>query len=258
MNNDDVYKKGIKRAKKKTKFIRKMQVLLMSLILITSISIAFILVKKYYNNLNSITYENYDLYQYFSGAKVVYKGKATIRHDNKITDVVSEGKKVDAGDIPIYFQYSYNEVLLPTNMELIFPNLKNKNYKINYFSKIMYDINDDVENAFLVKNDKNIFLGQSFLFNGEDLYFFPYSTSVVIDGITYNLSPLSYIIVNYKNMIEIYDKTNDKYTIIDSHNDDVIATLGQYKINLSTDMIMYNDENRLLIKNVDKLSTYNG
>ena len=58
-------------------------------------------------------------------------------------------------------------------------------------------------------------------------------------------------------MIEIYDKKSDNYTIIDNHSKDVIATLGNYKINLSTDMIMYDNENRLLIKNIDKLSLYN-
>lgn len=258
MYNDNLYKKGIKKAKKKTNVHRKLQILLISLIIITSISLVTLLIKQYYGKLNSLTYENYELYQYFSGAKVVYKGKATIKHDNKITDIVSEGKTINTGDIPIYFQNTLNEALLPTDMELIFPNIKNKSYKINYFSKIMYDITDDVESSFLVKDDKRIFLNESFLYNGEDLYFFPYSTKVVIDGITYNLSPLSYIIVNYKNMIEIYDKVNDKYTIIDSHNNDVIATVGKYKINLSTDMIMYSDENRLLVKSIDKLSNYNG
>ena len=58
-------------------------------------------------------------------------------------------------------------------------------------------------------------------------------------------------------MIEMYDKLNDKYTIIDEHTDDVIATVGGFKVNLSTDMIMYEKENRLLIKKYDKFPIYN-
>lgn len=256
--NNNTYKLGIKKAKKKANMVKRVRILLISLLLVICVSLGVYLVKKYYSNLNSITYENFDLYQYFSGAKVVYKGKATIKHDNKITNIESEGKKVNIGDIPIYYENVDNEVLLPVNMELVIPNIKNKSYKVNYFSKIMYDYTDNQESAFLIENNKRLFLNESFLYNGEDLYFFPYSVKLTIDGKSYNLSALSYIIVNYKDMIEMYDKSTDSYTIIDSHNDDVIATLGQYKINLSTDMIMYNNENRLLVKSIDKLSNYNG
>jgi len=256
MNNDNKYKKGIVKAKKKVMKKKKIQVLIISLILILVVCIGVFCVKKYYDSLNKITYENYELYQYFSGVKVEYTGKATIKHDNEITSIESEGKKVNTDDIPIYFQLASNEVLFPQNMELIFPSVKNKSYKVNYFTKISYDYVDGQENAFLVNNDKKTYLNESFLYNGDNLYFFPYSTTVIIDGEKYNLTPLSYIIVNYKGMIEIYDKQNDKYTIIDSSNDDVIAYLGNYKINLSTDMIMYENENRLLIKNIDNLANY--
>lgn len=257
MNKEDLYKIGIIKAKRKSKVNKKNKILIVSLALIITITLSIIIITYYYSSLNSITYENYELYQYFSGARVVYTGKATIKHKDKITNIESEGKKVNAGDIPIYFQNITNECLLPENMELVFPSIKNKSYRVNYFSKITYDYTDNVERAFLSYNNKKTFLDKSFLYNGEDLYFFPYSVSVLIDGNSYLLSPLSYIIVNYKGMIEMYDKESNKYTIIDNHTNDVIATLDNYKINLSTDMIMYKDENRLLIKTIDKLSNYN-
>ena len=50
----------------------------------------------------------------------------------------------------------------------------------------------------------------------------------------------------------------DLYIIIDEHNNDVVADVGNFKVNLSTDMIMYADENRLLVKNVSKLPLYDG
>ena len=37
---------------------------------------------------------------------------------------------------------------------------------------------------------------------------------------------------------------------------DVIATIDSYKVNLSTDMILYEQSNKLLIKNVTNLKTY--
>jgi len=254
MIEEVVYNDDIEMPKKKRK---SNKVLIISLALIITITLAIIIIAKYYSSLNSITYEDYELYQYFSGAKIEYKGKATIKRNNEITNIESEGKKVNVGDIPIYFQNIDNECLLPETMELVFPSIKNKSYKVNYFSKIIYDNTNNEESSFLSYNNKNTYLDKSFLYNGEDLYFFPYFTKVIIDGIPYVLSPLSYIIVNYKGMIEMYDKGSDKYTIIDEYTDDVIATLDDYKINLSTDMIMYKDENRLLIKNIDKLSNYN-
>ena len=250
--NDEIEMPKMKKKKKKVN-----KVFIVSLILIITIILGIIIIAKYYTSLNSITYENYELYQYFSGLKVEYNGKATIKHNDSITNIESEGKKVNVGDIPIYFQNIDNECLLPETMELVFPSIKNKSYKVNYFSKIIYDNTDGEESSFLSYNNKKTFIDKSFLYNGDDLYFFPYSTKVLIDGKSYMLSPLSYIIVNYKGMIEMYDKENDKYTIIDEHNDDAIAYIDEYKIDLSTDMIMYKDENRLLIKNLDKLSNYN-
>lgn len=250
MNKDEVYKKRIRR-------LKKMKIMVVSFLLFISIITGFYVINRYYSSLNSITYEDYEIYQYFSGARVAYSGKATIKRNNEITSIESKEKKIDTGFIPIYFQKVDNECLLPETMELVFPSIKNKSYKVNYFTKIMYDYTGDIETSFLVYKDKRILLDNSFLYDGDNLYFFPYSTSILIDGKNYNLSPLSYIIVNYKDMIEMYDKQSDKYTIIDSHNNDVIATMDNYKINLSTDMIMYNNENRLLIKNIDKLSNYN-
>ena len=139
-------------------------------------------------------------------------------------------------------------------MYLIIPRIKTTSYKINHFSKIK--IEDDL--AYLNYKNKNIYLEQSFLYDGDNLYFFIYETKVNIDEKEYTLSPLSYIIVNYKSEIEIYDKKEDNYTIIDEHQRDVIAYLDNYKVNLSTDTLTYDSGDRLLIKSPDNLPLYEG
>ena len=67
------------------------------------------------------------------------------------------------------------------------------------------------------------------------------------------MSPLSYAIVDYHDEVQLYNKEKDKYEIIENCDFDIIATLGEHKINLSTDMI---DNNRLLIKSIDNLPLY--
>lgn len=125
-------------------------------------------------------------------------------------------------------------------------------YKLNKYSIIK----SDGSNAKVIVNDKEEQLTPAFMHDGVDLYVFPFETSVIIDGETYTLSLLSYIDVGYKDQVEIYDNLKDEYKMLDTHNNDIIATLDNVKINLDTDMINDFGETRLLIKKVDKLPLY--
>lgn len=255
--DENNYQEKIKNSANKLVLKKRRKVLIISLILILVTMCALFLIHKYIQSKNRISFDKYELYQYFSGIRYDYNGKVTIEKGKKITSIKSEKLNINAEQIPIYFQKIDNEMIFPSQMELIFPNIKNKNYRINYFSKIKFEIDQTNENVFLDYNGKEQFLNKCFFYDGEDLYFFPYSTTVNIEDISYELSPLSYIIVNYRGEIEMYDKAKDKYTIIEEHTKDVIASLDNYNINLSTDIIMYdNNDNRLLYKNIDKLKLY--
>ena len=84
----------------------------------------------------------------------------------------------------------------------------------------------------LMVDDEKVYLEKSILFDGENLYAFLYNTTVIIDGEEIELTPLSYITVNYQDEISYYDKKNDKYVIIPTHKDDVIAIIDGFKVNL--------------------------
>ncbi|MBR3209968.1 MAG: hypothetical protein IKF82_06880 [Bacilli bacterium] len=253
-NSDEIEKK----VKKQRRKLKRREVLLVSIIITISAVSVFLIIKNYYRKINNIRFDEYELYQYFSGKKFLYDGVISITYKEEATEVKSKNKNIDPGTIPIYFEKITNEALFPTNMELVFPKYKNKNFRLKYFTRIINDLTSDGESAFIKNKKNNIFIESSFLYDGENLYFFPYTTKVEIDHKEYNLSPLSYIIVNYKGTIEMYDKLKDLYIIIDEHNNDVVADVGNFKVNLSTDMIMYADENRLLVKNVSKLPLYDG
>ena len=137
-------------------------------------------------------------------------------------------------------------------MEVLLLDNINKTSKINYFTNIEFDENS----AYVNFRDNKKYLGESFLYDGDNLYFFTYPVTVSVDKEEYNLSSGSYMIVNYKDQVEIYDKKEDKYFIIESHESDVIATLNDIKINMSTDMIITNVGSRLLIKKVNNLPLF--
>lgn len=254
---NDIYQDKVLDTKKKIKNRKLFIIFLISLFVIICSLIGYFIIKKYYQNKNTISFNNYDVYQYFSNIKHKYNGILT--YENGIlTNVSDEGKKIDVSSAPIYFDSVDNECILPMTMGLFFINDKGKNYRVNYFSYLQTELSDNQEMAFISNDDKRVYVDNAFLYDGRDMYVFLYSTKIVIHGVEYELSPLSYVIVNYKDSVEIYDKKNDKYTIIDDVSEDVIGTMNNIQINLSTDMIMYENDNRLLIKNVNKLLKYEG
>ena len=88
------------------------------------------------------------------------------------------------------------------------------------------------------------------------MYLFLTDISVQVLDEKYDLSPLSYVVVNYQGEVEIYDKKADKYHMIELCEKDVLANLGEYTINLSTDTVSNGDNSRLLMKSVDGLEIY--
>lgn len=241
-----------KKVHKKRENAKLLKILLFSVIGFIVLLIASFFLFRYFKGLKEFSYnEEYPLYQYFAGAKNVYTGKVTLSLDDEITKIETTEGVYDMEDAPIYFQNVDNTALTSKTMLLVFPRINNKNYRINAFSKIEYDKESNVSFYYLGKN--KILLEDAFLYDGDNVYMFLCNTSVVIGEKTYELSPLSYMVVNYHDQIEVYDKASDKYEIIDFYDKDVIATYSSHKINMSVDMV---NDNRLLIKTFDNLPIY--
>lgn len=236
--------------KKKSK-VKLIIGLLSTLVVMTIVCVAFF-VGINYLRLNRVSIEEDELYQYFNGSKYEYKGKIVIKKNNEITSIESKDLEIDKNTYPIYYKKNSNLVTFPIDMEVLVLDNINKTNRINYFTNIEFD--DD--SAYVIYQNNKKFLGESFLYDGENLYFFTYPVKVTVDKEEYELSSGSYMIVNYKDQVEIYDRKLDEYKIIESHNDDVIAELNDIKINLSTDMVISNSGSRLLIKNVRNLPLF--
>lgn len=245
-----------KRVQNKRESDKKLRIILFSVIGAIILLFGLFLLFRYFSKLKKYEYnENYPMYQYFSGVKILYEGKVTLTNDGNITTVESKNGISDIKDAPIYFQNVKNEVLITKNMQLVIPRLFNQNYKIKYFTKLIYD--EDTDIVSYLNANKEVSLEKSFLYDGNNLYLFLSDVLLVVNDKEYDLSSLSYAIVNYMGEVEIYDKLNDKYYIIDMCEKDVVASMDEYTINLSTDMLSHKENSRLLIKSVDSLNVYN-
>lgn len=248
--------KKYKKARKKIKLKKNSKILFISLIVILVVSIVGFIIYKHYEKLNEVSIEDYALYQYFAGQKYEYTGELSLKRNGEITKLKYKDVEIDVDSTPIYFTNVDNEMLLPTNMGFYILRLRNENYKLPYFSRIFVEETENDSNSYLITDEDKVYLEKSILFDGNNLYVFLCETSITIDGEVIELSPLSYISVNYQGEIYYYNKKNDEYKIIDSHNDDVIAVIDGFKVNLSTDSIMYENNAKLLIRNVDNLNSF--
>jgi hypothetical protein len=217
----------------------------LSLILLIIIFLLFIFNKK----IDEITFENHQFYQYLSGIRFDYGGKLKINHDNEITNLSFKNIKINLDSTPIYFE-DIKKVLFPKNMIVVYPVSGGLQYKIGYYSTIYND-----KNTFYIRNGslKKV-LSNCFLYDGDNLYFFIEKANITVNNTVYNISPFSYVIVDYNQNIQIFNYEKQEFKIIDTQKQEIIVSTDNYSINSSIDAINYNKKSRLLLKNFKYLS----
>jgi len=259
MNHKEQLFSSEQRIKDRTRHTNKNKIFLITVASIAIILIVAAIVYVIQYRLNHASFENYSMYQYFSGLRVDYEGTLTLAYDGGVTNLAHDDIEIEADSTPIYYTNIDNQVFFPTSMELIIPRMRNTTYKINYFSQISIDKYEGQTLSYLKYRDSEYELENNFLYDGNNLYFLTYGATVEVKDETIKLSPLSYIIVDYKGDVEFYDHESDTYRIIESVETDVKATLEDCVINMSSDTIIYdNGSSRLLVKNYGSLPTYTG
>lgn len=243
-----------KKIRKKLKMKKSVPILLFSLLAIVIMAVIFYVTYDRYDDLTELKIENYELYQYFGGVKFEYTGELSFKSNGELVNLKYKDIEIEVDSTPIYFMNVENEMIIPLTMGYYIPRLANKNYKLPGFTKI--GVNPEKYSAYLINDSGNVELETSFLYDGVDLYVFLFETEIMINGQKIVLSPLSYVQVVYGGDVIYYDKAKDKYTEILEVKTDVVADMGLQKLNLSTDMIMYQNSNKLLIKNVKSAPTF--
>lgn len=250
---------GNKRTIKKEKNNRSDKLIKIGIVLITIVFV-FIIYKIF--NMVISDNEKIDLsgetyYQYFLGLYEEYSGDMQVIQsgDNKQL-VFEDGKTIYLDSTPIYYKDVLGRVLLPEKMAVVNPNAGSI-YKTENFTNIIQDSKVMYAKKHKKDNTKNI--TDTFIYDGNDLYFFLEEVTITIGKKKYKLSPLSYAIVNYRQNVEFYDYDKDEYTILDEKqvtSSDVIATnkYKTYTINMSIDSFSTGSSDQLLIKNIDYLT----
>lgn len=232
------------RKKKKKDTIIKLIMVLLLVAIICGIMI-------YIFRLNTDYIENHSFYQYFAGRKIEYQGTMKMTTKEGITDLVCNNINIQLDSTPIYYSDVENKAIFPVNMELVIPNENGQVLKVNRFSNIY--LKDSV--AYLEYRKKLKELPEAFLYDGANLYFFIKEATLEVDGKSYEITPLSYVIANNKSSVEIYNKQEDKYTIIETEKQATVST-EKYTINISLDSIKYGEKEQLLLRKFDDLKTF--
>lgn len=182
-------------------------------ILFVLVGIAVIVaVSIYIGSLNTTKLEEEQFYQYFGGRKVEYTGTLEIsRKTNGITSLKTNDINIDLDSTPIYYKTEENKLLFPQDMAIVYPENQGQMQKITHFSTIKLE--EDIPYLQYENNKQSI--ENSFLFDGNDLYIFLEPTTIVVGENSFELSPLSYAYVSYRQIVEIYEKASDTYEMIE-------------------------------------------
>ena len=197
------------------------------------------------NDYRNIKSEKHKFYYYFANTRVDFDASITLDIHDTILSLESSGIAID--NTPIYFKDYNDKVILPANMEIVYPYKSIPMYKVGKFSKL-YTQN----NYMYINSEAGIGrLYDCFLYDGDNLYVFTENTTVIVDDKRYELSPMSYVYVS-SSSINIYNMKKDEYVNVDSLGK-AEAYTEEYVINLLDDSFTYNSRYYMLIKNIEKL-----
>ena len=208
-------------------------------------------------NLNSTTTENHDFYQWYSGQKVEYKGQLTFTRKEGLTELKATDRKVTLDSTPVYYADENDKVIFPEDMAIVYPNNNGMMYRINHFADIIEENGSIYLETNLATKTNKTKLEKAFLYDGQDLYFFLERTTITVNGTNYEVSPLSYAIVRYKQNVEIYNYEKDEYQVIDTtETQEAKVVTDTYTINMSVDSLQTAEKEQLLIKGLSYLQEF--
>ena len=225
--------------------------------IIAALIVIIVIVIIIIGSLNSTTVESHDFYQWYSGQRVEYKGELTFTRKEGLTELKATDRKVTLDSTPVYYADENGKVIFPEDMAIVYPNNNGMMYRINNFADITEENGEIYLETNLATKTNKTKLEKAFLYDGQDLYFFLERTSITVNGTTYEVSPLSYAIVRYKQSVEIYNYEKDEYQVIDTtETQDAKVVTDTYTINMSVDSLQTAEKEQLLIKGLSYLQEF--
>jgi len=242
---------NIKDKIKKVFVNKNMKIIIPSIVLIVLLIVVFIYFQVYqYNNYRDK--KDYKFYQYFNELKIEYDATVSFNKAKEIKAFVPKEYKVNYGSRPIYYvNEDINNVILPSDMMIILPLKREMLYKTPEFTYV-----EKVNSIqYLTFEDYHSNVDHYILYDGDDLYFFSDGVTLTINGEEITLSPLSYVI-DTPDEFSYYDYETDTYMTYTNY-DEIVLSNDYYNINVSNDYLNILGEKVLLNVDIEFLNTLN-
>lgn len=218
-------------------FKRRYKILIPVMVALVLLVSLFFLYRRYEYD-NTRNKKEIPVYQYFAGIRNEYTAIVTYNLKDSIVDVEPKDLKVELDSEPIYYM-DKSKVIFPSEMNIAFPLLNGSQYKLHKYATYYKD--NDVH---FIKN--NTTLGEYkffFLYDGDDLFFFPDSVTLMIDNKEYiELGPMSYVSVVGGLTLIYYDTNTDKGEAIELDGSFVSVVGKHIEVDITRkNFISYND-----------------
>ena len=199
------------------------------------VMVVFVLLITVYFFYREYKYDNYrnkqevEVYQHFNGVLVEYAAQVVYNLKKVIVEVKPIDRKITIEKSPIYYK-DEDKVIFTEDMNIAFPAQDGSQYRLYKYATYTYD-----NESHKISNDgKSGSYSYFFLYNGEDLFFFPDEVSLKIDDKEYaKLGKMSYVKIVGGNTLEYYDKEHDKAEFIEVEGKAITASNDNMDINLS-------------------------
>lgn len=197
------------------------------------------------------------VYQYFLGSRNDYTAVVTYNLKNLIVDLGVKEDKLKFTNTPIYYK-DEDKVIFPKEMSIIFPYRDGSQYKLYKYAT--YYVEDGIQ---FIKNNSDVGNYEDFfMYDGKDLFFFPFESTLYINDKEYmKLGEMSYVRVVGGLSLVYYDTATESGDVVDINNDIVRVVNGYIDVNVTKkrfklfeDDLMFFEPNNLnpLFKTIDK------
>lgn len=211
-------------------------------VLVLLVALYFFYREYRYDNYRNKQEEN--VYQYFNGILVEYKTQIVYNLKDIIVEIKPINRNINYEKTPIYYKDN-DKVIFPQDMNIVFPLKSGSQFRL--YKNALYTLQDDVHK---IKNNADIgSYDHFFLYNGDDLYFFPDEVTLKIGGKEYaKLGKMSFVKIVGGNTLEYYDKENNKAEFIELKSNEVSVYNDSMDVNLIDAYILSYNKKILLFK----------
>jgi hypothetical protein len=193
------------------------------------------------------------VYRFENGLRYDYTGTTEIKRgdEDEAIYLTSGDDSVLLGDAPLYFGDNAGAILLPQQMIYVDPATL-RTGRTGYNTLVRVD--GAGKGTALVNNDE-VGVDKGFFYDGSNTYVFLEPVTVLWDGQTVDLPPLSYAIVYYNLRIELYSADGETIVVEQTGDARVQAEPADrtFRIDLGTDVLTTGKGESLLITRPDLL-----